>query len=116
MKACVTLFALSALTACAGPGPTPRPDCLYERIVRVGAEVDGPVTVDFELSQRVCVIDPVASPNAPAMLAFARSAQAAGRPVHATIAPHGPRTKGDDKGSFVLVRLADTPDPARGDR
>ena len=46
------------------------------------------------------------------MIAFAKAAQASGRPVYASVAPTGTRTKGDDGPPFVLVRLADTPDPA----
>lgn len=47
------------------------------------------------------------------MLAFTEAASDSGRRVHATIAPSGTRVKGDDGPPFVLVRLADTPDPAR---
>lgn len=114
MNAIVPLLALSLLNACAGPSPhVARPsDFLHERITRVADEVDGPVEVGFEHSQRRFYIDPVASPGHVAMIAFAKAAQASGKPVYATVAPQGPRTKGDDGPPFVLVRIADTPDPA----
>lgn len=115
--------ALVVLAACSGSSNEPmrsvdrsdlaRPsDHFRERIVRVDDAVDGPVVVDFEFSQRRFVIDPVASPDHARMIAFAKAAMVSAKPVYATVAPTGARTKGDDGPPFVLIRLADTPDPA----
>lgn len=101
-----------ASIACAGTATAPRLDCLHERITVVSRAPDGSAMVHFELSQRVFRIDPVASPNPAAMLAFAEAAKESGQRVHATIAA-SKRVKGDDGPPFVLIRLADTPDPAR---
>jgi hypothetical protein len=112
MNTYAPLLAFSLLAACAG-SPAARPsDFLHERITHVRDAVDGPVEVGFEHTQRSLVIDPVASPDHLAMIAFAKAAQASGKPVYATVAPQGPRTKLDDGPDFVLIRLADTPDPA----
>jgi hypothetical protein len=87
-------------------------DRFRERIVRVNDAVDGPVEVDFEYSQRRFIIDPIASPDHARMIQFAKAAMVAAKPVYATVAPTGTRVKGDDGPPFVLIRLADTPDPA----
>jgi hypothetical protein len=100
------------VAACAGSPAAKPSDFLHERIVSVAVGPDGVAHVGFERSQRMFVIDPSASPDAKAMLAFAEAARTSGRPVHATVAPSGQRTKGDSGPAFVLVRLADTPDPA----
>jgi len=112
-RAVLSSLTFGVLVACAG-SPSPRDgDHLHERITRVAPAGDGSATVEFERSQRRFRIDPVGSPDAPAMIAFATSAQAAGRAVHASIAPSGERTKGDDGPAFVLIRLADTPPAGR---
>lgn len=101
------------LVACAGPSTAAPSDRLHERITLVEVAADGSARVEFEYSQRRFVIDPSRSPDARAMVVFAQSAKASGKAVHATVAPTGPRTKGDDGPPFVLIRLADTPDPSR---
>ena len=107
------LFPGALLASCSDrPAPTAA-DHLHERITRLDTAPDGSATVAFESSQRVFRIDPKLSPDAPAMLAFATSAKAAGRTVHATVAPSGDRKKGDDGPPFVLVRLADSPPAGR---
>ena len=113
LSSSVALFLLFASASCTGAPANPRPDTLHERITALAIASDGSASVQFEYSQRIFRIDPAASPDAKAMVAFAEAAKAAGRPVHATVAPSGPRTKGDDGPPFVLIRLADAADAGR---
>lgn len=110
----VPLAVTMLLAAACGGAPTPRPsDFVHERITVVEALPDGTTRIGFEFSQRWFLIDPVQSPDAKALAAFAASAKAGGQPVHATVKSTGDRVKGDDGPAFVLLRLADTPDPNR---
>ncbi len=112
---CTGLLGLACLAfaACRASDPDNRLDTIHERILSVERNDKGGAVVQFELSQRLITIDPVQSPSAGAMIEFAEAARLRRDPVFATI-DRGPRerTKFDDLGSFVLVRLAATPDPA----
>ena len=119
MKLTGCVFAL--LAACAA-APAPGPDELafvHERIRSVGEpEPDGSVHIAFELSAQNYWIDAKLSPDAAAMLAFAKSAKADGRLVHATYwardrRPKTPETFREPGIPNVLLRLADEPDPRR---
>lgn len=105
------------IAACGSPAPAKHPDMIHERVLRVVRDGQGGATVHFELSQRLTTIDPDRSPSAAAMIAFAEAAVVRHVPVFATIDSGPlPRTKGDGLGAFVLMRLADTPDPGTTDK
>jgi len=111
-----TLFAACAAT------PTMSSDELgfvHERIRLIGEpEADGTVYIGFELSAKTYWIDAKLSPDAAAMLAFAKSAKDDGRLVYATYwardqRPKSPETFAEPGIPNVLLRLADDPDPRR---
>ena len=80
---------------------------------------DGVVAVAFDPMARSFVIHPELSPDHAALVAFARAAHADGRAVHATVWLRGKVEKTAPpwpvgQWLFVIVRLADEPDPRAG--
>jgi hypothetical protein len=109
---CVLASVATGLSSCKVPAP--RRAFLHERIQRVVPDGAGGAEVAFEFSARRYVIQPGQTPEADQLLRFARAAAAHGRPVYATFDPgdEGPTRPDGGAGVAVLLRLADTPDPA----
>ena len=111
--------------ACAAPqggnySTPPDPDRDREFIEEPITQLDdlggGIVAIALGPMARSFVIHPDFSPNAKGLVVFARKARVSGRPVHATawIRDHSPKTPPPWDGvqwPFIIVRLADGPDP-----
>lgn len=116
---CLVLLACAAPLA--GNGAVLDLEYLEQPISQVDELADGGLAIAFGPSARSFVIDPELSPEFAALVTFARNAAGTGRPVHATIwvRDRSPKTPPPGEGpqpAFVVVRLADTPDPRGFDR
>lgn len=95
---------LLALGSCASEDPFAK-DVIRDRLLQVDVDADGFARLRFERSQRIATIDPVRSPDAAAMLAFAKRAAGNEREVEAAVDGGGDRHKGDDGPAFLVVGL-----------